>query len=153
MITKTTKEGVIRFASLGGLEEIGRNMMFLECGDEIIVIDAGLQFPEETTPGIDYIIPNISYLEKKKKNVKALIITHGHLDHIGAIPYIMDKIGNPTIYTASLTKEIIAKRNEEFPKSPKLDFEIVKGGETRQISKNFSVRFLALLIISPKELA
>ena len=144
MITKTTKEGVIRFASLGGLEEIGRNMMFLECGDEIIVIDAGLQFPEETTPGIDYIIPNISYLEKKKKNVKALIITHGHLDHIGAIPYIMDKIGNPTIYTASLTKEIIAKRNEEFPKSPKLDFEIVKGGETRQISKNFSVRFFSV---------
>ncbi|MBI4993519.1 ribonuclease J [Candidatus Wolfebacteria bacterium] len=132
---------VVRFCALGGLEEIGRNMMFFEYGDEIVAIDAGLQFPEETTPGIDFIIPNISYLEAKKKNVRALIVTHGHLDHIGAIPYIMEKIGNPPIYTTLLNKEMIKRRQEDFPNAPKLEFEIVKRGETRQISENFKVEF------------
>ena len=83
------KEEEVRFIPIGGFEEVGRNMMAFEYRDEIIIIDAGLQFPEETTPGIDYIIPNISYLEKKKEHIKTLIITHGHYDHIGAIPHIM----------------------------------------------------------------
>ena len=134
----------VKFIALGGLEEIGRNMMLFEYGDEIIIIDAGLQFPEETTPGIDFIIPNVSYLEKNKKKIKALIITHGHYDHIGAIPYIIEKIGNPTIYATSITKEIIARRQEEFPNAPKLDFEIIKAGESRQLSKNFAIRFFGV---------
>jgi len=138
------KLNAVRFASLGGLEEVGRNMMFFEYGDEIIVIDAGLQFPEEATPGIDYIIPNITYLEERKKNVKAIIITHGHYDHIGAIPYIMEKIGNPPMYTAAMTKEIIARRQEEFAKSPKINFEIVKAGDVRQLSKNFKAEFFGV---------
>ncbi|OHA92869.1 MAG: hypothetical protein A2W51_01160, partial [Candidatus Zambryskibacteria bacterium RIFCSPHIGHO2_02_39_10] len=103
--------------------------------------DAGFQFPEETTPGIDFIIPNISYLEGKKQNVRALVITHGHYDHIGAIPYIMEKIGNPPVYATSITKEIIARRQEEFPHSAKLNFEIIKPGETRKLSENFTAHF------------
>jgi len=136
-------ELTVKFAALGGLEEVGRNMMFFEYGDEIIIIDAGLQFPEETTPGIDFIIPNTSYFENKKKNIRALIITHGHLDHIGAIPYIMEKLGNPVIYTTALNKAMIIRRQEEFSNAPKLEFEIVKNGETRQISKNFKVEFFS----------
>lgn len=135
------EEEVVRFAALGGLEEIGRNMMFFEYKDEIIVIDAGFQFPEETTPGIDYIIPNVSYLEEKKKNIRAVIITHGHYDHIGAIPYIIEKIGNPPIYATSITKEIIAKRQEEFPRVAKLNFALVKPGETHKLSEYFTARF------------
>src|SRR3989338_7081256 len=130
-----------RFIALGGLEEIGRNMMIFEYKNEIIAIDAGFQFPEETTPGIDFIIPNISYLEGKKQNVRALVITHGHYDHIGAIPYIMEKIGNPPVYATSITKEIIARRQEEFPHSAKLNFEIIKPGETRKLSENFTAHF------------
>ena len=148
VIRRTTikeEESTVKFVALGGLEEIGRNMMFFEHEDEIVIIDAGLQFPEETTPGIDFIIPNVSYLEAKKKNIKALIITHGHYDHIGAIPYIMEKIGNPPIYTTSLSKEIIAKRQEEFPNTPKLDFDIVKSGESRQLSKNFKANFFGVV--------
>ncbi|MEK7451652.1 MAG: ribonuclease J, partial [Patescibacteria group bacterium] len=129
---------------LGGLEEVGRNMMFFEYKDEIVIIDAGLQFPEETTPGIDFIIPNISYLEANKKNVKAMIITHGHYDHIGAIPYIMEKIGNPTIYTTALNKAIISRRQEEFINAPKINFELVKIGETRQLSENFKAIFFGV---------
>ena len=152
MIRRTTsllkkpieKEETVRFVALGGLEEIGRNMMFFEYKDEIIIIDAGLQFPEEATPGIDFIIPNIAYLEGKKKNIKALIITHGHYDHIGAIPYVIEKLGNPTIFTTSISKEIIIKRQEDFPNLPKLNFEIVKSGESRQLSKNFRAKFFGV---------
>ena len=118
--------------------------MFFEYKDEIVIIDAGLQFPEETTPGIDFIIPNISYLEANKKNVKAMIITHGHYDHIGAIPYIMEKIGNPTIYTTALNKAIISRRQEEFINAPKINFELVKIGETRQLSENFKAIFFGV---------
>ncbi len=134
----------IRFVALGGLEEIGRNMMFFEYRDEILLIDAGLQFPEDTTPGIDYIIPNTDYLELKKDKIKGLIITHGHYDHIGAIPYIMDRIGNPIIYATELTKEVIVKRQTEFPKSPQPVFEIIKAGEEKKISEHFSVKFFAV---------
>jgi ribonuclease J len=116
-------------------------MMFFEYRDEIIIIDAGLQFPEEETPGIDYIIPNTSYLESKRQNIKAMIITHAHYDHIGAIPYILDRIGNPPIYTTRLTKEIILKRQEEFPKSAKPSFEIIKGGEEHKLGEYFSAKF------------
>lgn len=143
--SKPSSRDALRYVPLGGFEEIGRNMMFFEYGDEILIIDAGIQFPEEETPGIDYIIPNTSYLESKKDKIKGIIITHGHYDHIGAIPYILDKLGNPTIYTTRLTKEIIMKRQEDFPLSPKPVFEIVAGGETRQLSKNFAVTFFDVI--------
>lgn len=138
---RTTTEDLVRFSALGGLEEIGRNMMFFEYRDEILVIDAGLQFPEQETPGIDYIIPNTAYLEGKKQNIKGIIITHAHYDHIGAIPHILDKLGNPPIYTTSLTKEVIMRRQEDYRNSPKPIFVIVKGGETHQFGKYFSVSF------------
>jgi ribonuclease J len=134
----------LKFASLGGLEEVGRNMMFFEYKDEIVVIDAGLQFPEEDTPGVDYIIPNISYLESKKENIQALFLTHAHYDHIGAVPYIIEKIGNPTIYTTQLTKAIIEKRQEEFPNAPKLDIEVVKDGDKVEISRYFSAEIFSV---------
>ncbi|MBI2096753.1 MAG: ribonuclease J, partial [Candidatus Sungbacteria bacterium] len=108
------KEGVLRVVPLGGLEEVGRNAMFLEYGDDILVIDLGLQFPEENMPGIDFIIPNASYLRENKHKIRGVIITHAHYDHIGAIPYIVPNIGNPTLYAMPLTRAIILKRQEDF---------------------------------------
>src|SRR5262245_52662447 len=81
--------GNIRVITLGGVEEIGKNMTMIEYGDDIVIIDAGFQFKDEDTPGVDYILPNTKYLEDRKDKIRGLIITHGHLDHIGAIPYIM----------------------------------------------------------------
>ncbi len=135
---------VMRFVPLGGFGEIGRNMAFFEYEDEIIIIDAGIQFPQDETPGVDFIIPNVTYLEQKKQNVRALILTHGHYDHIGAVPYLIDKIGNPPIYTTMLTKEIVAKRQGEFPNSPKLKFHIVKNNDIIQLSKHFSAEFFGV---------
>ena len=135
---------VLRCIPLGGFEEIGRNMMLFEYQDEIIIIDAGIQFPQEETPGVDFIIPNISYLEPKKKNIKAIILTHGHYDHIGAIPYIIEKLGNPIIYTTLLTKEIVAKRQADFPNSPKLKIEIVKNKDIIKLSEHFTAEFFGV---------
>jgi len=142
--TRPQEKGVLRFAALGGLEEIGRNMSFFEYNDEIIIVDAGVQFPEEETPGIDFIIPNVSYLEPKKKNIKAIIITHAHFDHIGAIPYIISKIGNPPIYTTAFAKEMIIKRQSEFVNAPKLDIRIIKDKDVTRFSKYFEAEFFGV---------
>lgn len=107
------KDGV-RIIPLGGSEEVGRNMTVIETPEDIVIVDAGFQFVSEDTPGIDYILPNTQYLEERKDKIRALLITHGHLDHIGGIPFIIDRIGNPPIYTGELTSIMIKKRAEEF---------------------------------------
>jgi ribonuclease J len=122
--------GVVRIIPFGGVEEIGKNMTAIEFGNDIVVIDAGFQFREEDTPGVDYILPNTGYLEERKDKIRALVVTHGHLDHIGAIPYIMEKIGNPPIYSRLLTTVMIKKRQEEFPQLPTLDIRVIERGET-----------------------
>ena len=104
----------LRIMVVGGLEEIGRNCTFIEYGNDIIVIDLCLQFPEEDMPGIDYIIPNISYLKGKEKNIRGVIITHGHYDHIGGIPHLIPALGYPPIYGLPLTNAIIKKRQEDY---------------------------------------
>lgn len=135
----------IRVIPLGGVEEIGKNMTLVEYKDEIIVIDAGLQFATTDTPGIDFILPNIKYLEDRKDKVRALVITHGHLDHIGAIPYIMNKLGNPPIYTREFGALLIKKRHSEFPHLPPLNFKIVdKDDGAIPITKHLKVRFFGL---------
>jgi ribonuclease J len=147
MINKTTSKKIddtVRFIPLGGFEEIGRNMMVFEYKDEIVIIDMGLQFPEEETPGIDFIIPNTSYLEPKKQNIKAIILTHAHYDHIGAIPYLIKRLGNPPIYTTALTKEIINKRQEEFLNAPKLMVNVIKSGDRVKFSEYFEAKFFAV---------
>ena len=83
----------LRIIPLGGQEEVGRNMTVFEYQDSIVIIDMGIQFPEENMPGIDYIIPNIDYLKNKNKKIKAVVFTHGHLDHIGAAPILLEKLG------------------------------------------------------------
>lgn len=143
--TASSSNDAVKFYALGGLEEVGRNMSVFEYKNDIILIDAGLQFPEEDTPGIDYIIPNIESLEPKKQNIKALIVTHAHYDHIGAIPYIMEKLGNPPIYTTALAKEIIKKRQDEFTNAPKIEFEIIKNRDVIKISENFELTFFGVV--------
>ncbi|MES2059721.1 MAG: ribonuclease J, partial [Patescibacteria group bacterium] len=120
----------IRIIPLGGVEEIGKNMTAIEYKNDIIVIDIGLAFKDENSPGIDYILPNTKYLEERKEKIRAVIITHGHLDHIGGIPYIMPLIGNPPLYTRNLTALMIKKRQAEFPHLPAIDFKIVDQNET-----------------------
>jgi ribonuclease J len=96
----------LRVIPLGGLGEIGKNMMALECGNDIVVIDAGLMFPSEEMLGVDLLIPDISYLLARQKNIRGIVITHGHEDHIGALPYILSRI-TPPVYATKFTRELI----------------------------------------------
>lgn len=122
--------GVVRIIPLGGVEEIGKNMTAIEIGEDIIVIDAGMHFSNEATPGVDYVIPNTTYLEEHKNKIRALIITHGHLDHIGGVPLVLSRIGNPPVYSRKLSILMMRKRQAEFPHLPAMKENIVEKDET-----------------------
>lgn len=113
----------MRIIPLGGLEEVGKNITAIEYGNDIVVIDAGMSFAGPEMLGVDYIVPDVSYLEQKKHNVRAVIFTHGHLDHIGAAQYIVPKLGNPPLYASKLTAGLLLNRLKEFAldKSVKLN--------------------------------
>ncbi len=115
-LTKRRAEKKLHIIPLGGQEEVGRNMTMFEYGDDIVIIDMGMQFPEEDMPGIDYIIPNIKYLQGKEKNIRGVIFTHGHLDHIGAAPILLEKLGYPLVIGRPLTLALIKNRIEDYKK-------------------------------------
>ncbi|MCD6550246.1 ribonuclease J [bacterium] len=123
---KVRKTQSLRIIPLGGLGEVGRNMMLLEYRKDILIIDMGFRLPEEEMLGIDYIIPNISYLEGKQERIVGAVFTHGHYDHIGAIPYLIDRLGYPPLYASKLTTGIILKRQADFPHLAPLDITEIK---------------------------
>lgn len=136
--------GDIRIIPVGGVEEIGRNMTLVEINDQIIIIDAGIEFADEDNPGINYIVPNTRYLEENKHKIKAMVITHGHLDHIGGIPYLIERVGNPPIYTREFGALLIKAKASDFP-GLKLNIKIVeKDDGSIPISEDFKVRFFGL---------
>ncbi len=137
IIPEVLDEDTVRVIPVSGVEEIGRNMIIVETKDDIIVIDAGFQFvsEESNAPGVNYILPNTQYLEERKHKIRGLIVTHGHLDHIGGIPFIMERIGNPPIYTQYLTSLMILKRQEEFPHMEPVSMQVIKEGEAFTIGK------------------
>jgi len=142
---KYTREffnGKLRIMCLGGLEEVGRNMSLIQYEDEIIIIDMGLQFPEEDMPGIDYIIPNINYLRDKQDWIRGVIITHGHMDHIGGIPHIMGEIGNPPMFMGRLTSGLVRERCNQFKRCPNLAITEIDENSRVQLGRNFKVEFL-----------
>ncbi len=135
--------GVVRIIPIGGVEEIGKNMTLIEMGNDIIIVDAGFQFKTEDTPGIDYIVPNTKYLEERKDKIRGMLVTHGHMDHIGGIPYLIEKLGYPRIYTRKLTAIMIERRQEEFPHLNPLDIQIVEKEDRIKLGDMY-VRFFAV---------
>ena len=130
----------LRVIPMGGVEEVGENMTVLEYGDDLIIIDMGLAFPDDTMPGLDYIIPDTKWLEENKRRIRGVIITHGHLDHIGAVPYILPKLGDPPIYTLPLTAAFVKKRLEEFGLMGRSKINVMTKDDVVALG-NFKIRF------------
>lgn len=137
----------LRIIPLGGLGEVGRNMTLFEYpknGNKkggILIVDAGLRLPEEDMPGIDYLIPNTAYLKERVNDILGAIFTHGHYDHIGAVPYLVQRTGAIPMYASKLTKGIILKIQEKFSSQPKLYIETVKDGDEIKLGA-FRIEFV-----------
>ena len=110
------KQNKIKVTFLGGVGEIGKNMNVLECGDDMSIVDFGVSFPDYESPGIDAVIPDISYVKQNIKKLRGIVLTHGHEDHIGAIPYFVNEIGSVPIYGTSLTLGILKHKLEKYAK-------------------------------------
>lgn len=122
-------EESIKIAFLGGINEIGKNLTVFEYKEEIIIIDCGMSFPDADMPGIDYVIPDITYLTRNKSKIKALFITHGHEDHIGAVPYFLKNINIP-VYCTQLTAALIENKLREHRLLDKAEINVIEPGDT-----------------------
>jgi ribonuclease J len=129
----------LKIIPLGGLSEIGKNMMVIESPDDLIVIDAGLMFPEEEMLGVDLVIPDISYLLERREKIRGILVTHGHEDHIGALPYVLPQLNVP-VYTMQLTKGLISVKLKERKVLAGADLRVVSPGETVNLGE-FQVEF------------
>ena len=131
---------ILRVIPLGGLGEIGQNMMALEYGEDIVVVDAGILFPEEDMPGIDFAIPDFSYLREQAHRIRAILITHGHEDHIGALPYLLADVKAP-VYASRLTLGLISVKLREHRLLDSSELNVVEPHSPIVISRSFSAEF------------
>jgi len=130
---KTVKSAPsVKIIPLGGIGEIGKNMTAIECGNDILVIDCGLAFPREDMPGVDYIIPDTTYLEQNREKVRAFVITHGHEDHIGAAPYVFPKFDGVPVYATKLAQALMETKFQEQGVEPPLFLTAKAGGEMKR---------------------
>ncbi len=139
-------ESSLKIYPLGGQEEVGRNCTVFEYDDDIIILDMGLQFADEDMPGIDYIIPNVSSLRGKEKNIRGVIFSHGHLDHIGAAPILLEQLGNPPIIGRQLTLALIKHRQEDYKRGTTKNLKTITIKSIDQKIKlgKFNVSFFAV---------
>jgi ribonuclease J len=125
---------------LGGLGEIGLNMMVFEQGDDIIVVDCGLMFPGDSLPGVDYVIPDFSYLLDKRDRVRGVVLTHGHEDHIGALPYFLERVPAP-VYATPLTLGLVREKLFEYDLGDRVPLERIAAGSTLRLGP-FELEFI-----------
>ena len=136
--------GSLRILFFGGVGEIGKNLYGLEYEDDILILDCGLKFPEVDTPGVDFIVPNIQYLEERKEKIRGIVISHAHLDHIGGISVLIGRLGNPPIFSRKLSIEFIKNRQGEFEHKEEIIYREVEKQTELQLTENFKLTFFAV---------
>lgn len=137
-------QDLLKLCALSGTSEIGRNSNFIQYKEEIVMIDAGYSFPGQEMYGIDYLIPNIQYLRKQKKNIKAILITHGHLDHTGALRWILPELDYPPIYAGGFAKALIQEKLKEYKMDKKVKIHSVDRRSKVNIGKYFKATFIGI---------
>ena len=135
-----TKAKKLRIIPLGGLDEIGKNCTVIECGDEMLIVDCGMGFPDDDMLGIDTVVPDFTYLTENQDKIKGLLLTHGHEDHIGAVPYLLEKINVP-IYSTKLTLGILERKLSEIELDYLPELNIVRTGEKFNLGE-FEIEFI-----------
>lgn len=141
----------LRIVPLGGMNEIGKNMTAIELNDEIIIIDSGIKFPDDEMPGIDVIIPDISYLIKNKSKVRGIVLTHGHEDHIGALPYVLRDLNVP-VYGTRFTLGLVERKLKEHSQLKNIRLQVVKQGQSVRLG-GFEVEFIRVCHSIPDSVA
>jgi ribonuclease J len=133
----------LRIIPLGGQEEVGRNMTVFEYGDDIVIVDMGVQWPEEDMPGVDYIVPNVNYLKGKEKRIRGVVFTHGHLDHIGGAPILLKQLGYPTIIGRDFTLALIKHKVEDHEQGAASRLKTIRIASTNETIRlgAFETRF------------
>lgn len=140
-------------APLGGFEETGgRNCLAIEYRGSVLLMDAGVMFPEEDMPGVDYIVPDITCLRGLEQNVVGVLLTHGHRDHIGALPHLLPRLGNPPVYGSPFTVRLVQKHQEDFPDQPKVKTSELQAGHHVRIGP-FEVETVHVLHSMPDALS
>ena len=143
--------GALRIVPLGGLGEVGRNMTVLEYDGKLLIVDCGVLFPEESQPGVDLILPDFSWIEERLDDVEAMVLTHGHEDHIGAVPYLLKLRSDIPIYGSDLTLSFVEpKLREHRLENPPLN--VVDEHDTAEVGP-FSLEFIAVTHSIPDALA
>ena len=138
------KKDLLKLCTLSGTSEIGRNSNFVQYDNEIVMIDAGYSFPGQEMYGIDYLIPNTRYLKKNKKFIKAILITHGHLDHIGALKWILPELDYPPIYAGGFAKSLIELKMREYKMDKRVKIYSVDRKSKINIGKYFKATFIGI---------
>ena len=135
------KKSKLKIIPLGGVQEIGKNLTVFEYGGEILVLDCGMAFPDDSMYGVDSVIPDMTYLFNNKDKVKGVVITHGHEDHIGSIPYLLKTINVP-VYATRLTIGLIEHKLAEHGILSVSKLNSIQAGDSVKIGKNFKVEFI-----------
>lgn len=150
-MTLPMDSNTVQLIPLGGLGEIGMNMMAIECNDEILIIDCGLMFPEPYMLGVDLVIPDTTWLQENQDRVKGIIITHGHEDHIGALPFVLPQLNVP-IYATSFTLGLIKKKLKEYSLDQTTEFIAIEPGK-QVVTRHFTVEFIRVIHSIPDGVA
>ena len=138
------EKGAVRILFFGGVGEIGKNMYGIEYEDDILLLDCGLKFAESDTLGINFLVPNIQYLEERKEKIRGLVISHAHLDHIGGISILMDKLNNPPVFSRRLSIELIKNRQGEFKSEKEIVYHEVEKNTVLKLTDSFTLNFFAV---------
>jgi len=132
----------LKIMFLGGVGEIGKNMTVFEYGDEIVILDCGVSFPTSEMPGVDLVIPDMTYLKENKSKIKGVLLTHGHEDHIGGVPFLVKELGKTTLYGTRLTLALVGNKLREHNVEEMVTYKEVGDRTTVKLGKNFSIEFI-----------